>query len=207
MRLSPSKFEALSEVLVLNNKSPSAPTMASLFQIPALLKRGRMVVQGFADRDLFIADLSAIYKHLKVAKSFVYKKYMISPSTDRNPTGPYGFCLAFSCIFNCMLRGVEHDNAQLLLEAEDLVRDTLGLVPEVQKSRPLGAGHMMLNLSAAWLCARDENERQVLYSLLEDFSWDFRRDAHTMWPVEDLEALLCDLQYQTDPDILLAHAA
>lgn len=205
MRLSPSKFDALSRVLVINNKSPGSSILALLFQIPALLQRGRTVLQGFADREAFITDLSSIYDALKTAKSFLYTKFMIGQSPESKQTSPYGFCLAFSCIFNCMLRGVEPDNGQLLLEAEDLVKDTFNLVSEAQVNRPLGAAHMMLNLSTAWSCAMDEHERQSLHTLLGDFSWDFGRDADAMWPVEDHEALLCDLQFQTDPEVVLAH--
>ncbi|KAJ6783723.1 hypothetical protein PWT90_05473 [Aphanocladium album] len=206
MRLSPLKFKELSQVLFANKDAPGASTLALLFHIPDLLQRGRMVVQGFADRDTFLAELSAIYEGLQKAKLFVHDKFMTGPSTETKYTGPYGFCLAFSCIFNCMMRGVEPDNEKLLSEADGLVKDTFDLAPEAQKNRPLGAAHMMLNFSAAWLCARFEGERQMLYLMLEDFSWDFRRDAHSMWPLEDLEAMQCDLQYRTNPKVVLAHA-
>lgn len=207
MRLSPSKFNALSQVLVIEKDSPGSSILALLFQIPALLQRGRAVPQDFADREAFVTELSSIYNALQTAKSFLYYKYMIVPSAESKHTGPFGFCLAFSCIFNCMLRGVDPGNGQLLLEAEDLVKDTLNLVPEVQSSRPLGASHMMLNLSTAWVCAKDEHERHLLHTLLGDFSWDFGRDADSMWPIEDHETLLCDLQFRTDPKVVLAHAA
>ncbi|OAR02415.1 hypothetical protein LLEC1_06805 [Akanthomyces lecanii] len=207
MRLSPSKFKALSRVLVINRDSPGSSILALLFQIPALLQRGRTVRQGYADREAFVSELSSIYKTLQTAKSFLYSKYMMGPSTESKHTSPFGFCLAFSCIFNCMLRGIDPRNPQLLLEAEDLVKETLNLVPEAQLNRPLGAAHMMLNLSFAWVCAKDEHERQSLHTLLGDFNWDFGRDADAMWPIEDHEALLCDLQFRTDPKVVLVHAA
>ncbi len=205
MRLSPSKFNALSRVLVIDKKSPGSSILVLLFQIPALLQRGRTVLQGFADREAFLTELSSIYNTLQTAKSFLYSKYMMVPSTESKRTSPFGFCLAFSCIFNCMLRGVDPSNGQLLMEAEDLVKDTLNLVPEAQLNRPLGAAHMMLNLSTAWVCAKDEHERQSLHALLGDFGWDFGRDSDAMWPMEDHEALLCDLQFRTDPEVVLAH--
>ncbi|TQW09208.1 hypothetical protein V2A60_006647 [Cordyceps javanica] len=206
MRLSPSKFEALSTVLVFDKRSPSYSTLALLFQIPSLLQRGRNVSQGLADREAFIIDLSSIYETLRKATSFLYAKYMIVSGTGSKQTGPYGFCLAFSCIFNCMMRAVQPNSNELHLEAENLVKDTFDLVPEAQQNRPLGAAHMMLNLSTAWLCAKDEHERQLLHTLLGEFSWDFRRSAHAMWPVQHLEGLLCDLEFKTDPGVVLAHA-
>ncbi|ATY66677.1 Fungal transcriptional regulatory [Cordyceps militaris] len=206
MRLSPTKFEALSRVLAIDKKAPGSSTLVLLFQIPALLQRGRTVMQGVADREAFVTELASTYGALQTSASIVYSKFMTGPSTERKFTGPYGFCLAYSCIFNCMMRAVEPDNSALLSEGETLVRATFDLVPEAQRNRPLGAAHMMLNLSAAWLCA-SARERPVLYALLGDFGWDFDRDARAVWPLELLEDLLCDVKFKTDPEVVLAQAA
>ncbi|OAA59427.1 Fungal transcriptional regulatory protein [Cordyceps fumosorosea ARSEF 2679] len=206
MRLSPAKFEALSEVLAINKKSPGSSTLVLLFRIPALLQRGRAVMQGQVDREAFITDLSMIYNTVQNAASIVYSKYMAGPATESKYTGPYGFCLAFCCFFNCMLRAVDPDNASLREEARTLVQNTFDLLPEAQRNRPLGAAHMMLNFNAAWLCAEDEDVRHRLHALLGEFSWDFRRDAHTMWRLGHLETLLCDFQFKTDPGVVLQHA-
>lgn len=125
-------------------------------------------------------------------------------SGKRQTTGPYGFCLAFACIFNCMLRGIKNDTSQLFTEAEDLVKATFVLSDDAQANRPLAAGHMILNLTAAWTCARDGEEEVKLQNILAEYTWDFRRDADAMWPVEDLETLRRDLQFQTEPDAVEA---
>lgn len=205
MRLSTSKFEALTRALKFNMDAPGQGTVILLYKLPALLQRGRAMMQGAADRDAFFAELSSMYQALRKASAFVYTKFMKAPGPGPKRTGPYGFCLAFACIFNCMLRGVEPNNTQLQLEAEELVASTIALVPEAQHGRPLAAGHMMLNLSAGWMCTQKENERQMLQDMLSEFSWDFRRDADTMWPTYDLEALYADLQFRTDPEVVLAH--
>ncbi|PQK16514.1 hypothetical protein BB8028_0006g08340 [Beauveria bassiana] len=207
MRLAPSKFEALSRVLAINEDLPGSAILILLFRIPSLMRHGRAVLHGCANRDAFMAELSSTFITLRKAASLVYSKYMMGPSTESKHTGPYGFCLAFSCIFNCMLRGVEPNNHQLLQEAAKLVKDTCDLAFQAQMNRPLGAAHMTLNLSTAWLCANDEHERQMLHTLLGDFNWDFCRDIHVTWSVEDLETLICDIQFKTDPEVVLAHAA
>lgn len=132
---------------------------------------------------------------------------MSVPAPEIKRTGHYGICLAFSCIFNCMLRGLEPESSQLRAEAEELVAATFALSHEAQYNRPLGASHMMLNLTAAWVCAKDEQEKQRIQDLLSEFSWDFRRDARRMWPTHHLEDLRCDLQFQTTAEVVLAHLA
>ncbi|KAM3457995.1 hypothetical protein MY3296_000645 [Beauveria thailandica] len=207
MRLAPAKFDALSRVLAINKDLPGSAVLMLLFRIPALMQRGRAVLHGFANRDAFMAELSSTFITLRKAASLVYSKYMMGPSTESKHTGPYGFCLAFSCIFNCMLRGVEPNNHRLLQEAANLVKDTCDLALQAQMNRPLGAAHMMLNLSTAWLCANDEHERHMLHTLLGDFNWDFRRDTNATWSIEDLETLLCDIQFKTDSEVVSAYAA
>lgn len=108
----------------------------------------------------------------------------------------YGIGLLIVIILNWVLRAFTppFDAIELIADSTNLVTQTLELAQAANIYRPLGAGYMLIVLSAAWIAASNDNERVTVNDLLQNYRQDFPVRATDKFMIE-LRWMAEQLQY------------
>jgi hypothetical protein len=85
----------------------------------------------------------------------------------------HGIGIAITTFFNCILQALDPSDYTCLLESIWLVEDTLIHAQKSNMHRPVGAGYVLLCLSAAWVVTEDPQLRSMVEAALFDYHGDF----------------------------------
>lgn len=85
----------------------------------------------------------------------------------------HGIGLAITMFFNCILQALDPSDCTCMVESRSLVKDTLVHAQKSNMYRPVGAGYVIMCLSAAWAVTADTHLRSMVEATLIDYHGDF----------------------------------
>lgn len=85
----------------------------------------------------------------------------------------YGIGLAITTVFNCILQVLDPIDYACREESRSLIKDILIHAQESNMYRPVGAGYVIMCLSAAWAVTTDPQLRSMVEVALIDYHGDF----------------------------------
>lgn len=93
----------------------------------------------------------------------------------------YGIGLAITLFYNCMLSALGAGDGVTSFDASYLGEEVLALAERSSMYRPIGAGYLIVCLTAAWAATTDQQLRTRLMGPLVDYNADFKlRDSKYM---------------------------
>lgn len=190
----------------LDQNFPEGQLMRYLAHVPNMLRRARAATnesQVAALRD----ELNPLYKASQKLLLQLHKQWAEGSSLDSNNAlknvilhayyqRAYGIGLLIVTILNWILRAFTppFDAIELIADSTSLVAQSLKLAQVAKIYRPLGAGYILVILSAAWLAASNDDERVAVNIVLEDYQRDFPLRATDSFMIE-LRLVTEQLQY------------
>lgn len=86
----------------------------------------------------------------------------------------YRFRLAITLFYNCMLSALGAVDGVISFDASYLGEEVLALAERSSMYRPIGAGYLIVCLTAAWAATPDQQLRTRLMGSLFDYNADFK---------------------------------
>lgn len=151
------------------------------------MKRGKQAIRNCKDLTYLTEEVRLLYERckliLKELKERVYgtEASELSALPDSFQTQilrahylrTYGIGLAITTYFNCMLQALDPNKYTITIEARSLIRDILLHAQQSNVYRPIGAGYVLMCLSAAWSIAADPQLRSMVEVTMIDYHNDF----------------------------------
>jgi hypothetical protein len=97
----------------------------------------------------------------------------VSMKQHANAQRVYGLALVIGLIFNCVLQGLEVDDADVYVDAAEFCQEVLQLAEEANAYRPLGSSYIILTLIAAWSASNDVATKFAIEQVYSDYRHDF----------------------------------
>ncbi|KAJ5759272.1 hypothetical protein N7520_006428 [Penicillium odoratum] len=117
------------------------------------------------NNDISTVDMAQVSKGAeKFVQEFFYAHYQRT----------YGIGLVVTLFFNCMLGALGTGNDGVFFDATELAEEVLALAERSVIYRPVGAGYLLICLSAAWAATSDTVLKAKLLVALNDYQADFR---------------------------------
>lgn len=177
----------------LDGSTCEGVVMSCLAKAPDLIERGTIALREGADLEGLITEANCQYVILKELLGDLYTILLSLEKVSaesRSPKTGYGFCrplpkiyayhqrlygfaLTFCMVFNCILKALDSNNAELDMEAADYCNIALDLAEQANMYRPLGSSWAILSLLGAWCCSRDDSTDAVVEGVLADYVLDF----------------------------------
>ncbi|RAO68997.1 uncharacterized protein BHQ10_005009 [Talaromyces amestolkiae] len=190
----------------LDQDLPEGKLMRYLANVPSILRRARAATN--ADEIAILrGEVKPMYEASQKLLLQVHKQWTDGRTLDANNVlrnvilhayfqRAYGIGLLIVIILNWVLRAFTppFDAIELIADSTNLVTQTLELAQAANIYRPLGAGYMLIVLSAAWIAASNDNERVTVNDLLQDYRQDFPVRATDKFMIE-LRWMAEQLQY------------
>lgn len=190
----------------LDQNIPEGKLMRYLANVPSILRRARAATN--ADEIAILRDeLKPVYEASQKLLLQLHKQWADGRTLDADNVlkhvilhayyqRAYGIGLLIVTIFNWVLRAFTPplDAIELIADSTNLVTQILELAQVAYRYRPLGAGYILIVLSAAWLAASNDNERVAVNILLHDYRQDFPLRAADRFMIE-LRWMAEQLQY------------
>ncbi|KAJ5515671.1 transcriptional regulator family: Fungal Specific TF, partial [Penicillium freii] len=184
--LTPEEWDAL-----VNNDfdqdQPSGQILRCLARAPVLIKRGKQAIRDGEDLTPLTMEARPIYEKCKLLLGEL-KARTVDFETSELSTMPetfmarilrahylrtHGIGLAITTFFNCILQALDPGDYACMIESRSLVEDTLIHAQKANMYRPVGAGYVIMCLSAAWAVTADPQLRSMVEVALIDYHGDF----------------------------------
>ncbi|CAG8056104.1 unnamed protein product [Penicillium nalgiovense] len=184
--LSPEEWDALVENDYDKNE-PEGQILRCLARAPVLMKRGKRAIRDGEDLTLLTMEVRPIYEKCKSildqlkARTVEYETSELGTMTETfiarilraHYLRTHGIGLAITIFFNCILQALDPSDYSCMMETRSLVEDTLVHAQESNVYRPVGAGYVIMCLSAAWAVTADPQLRLMVEATLIDYHGDF----------------------------------
>ncbi|KAJ5843857.1 hypothetical protein EN45_093460 [Penicillium chrysogenum] len=184
--LSPEEWDALVENDYDQNQ-PEAQILRCLARAPVLMKRGRRAIRDGEDLTPLTMEVRPIYEKCKLilaqlkARTVEYETSELSTMTENfmarilraHYLRTHGIGLAITIVFNCILQALDPSDYSCIIESKSLVIETLVHAQESNVYRPVGAGYVIMCLSAAWAVTADPQLRLIVEATFIDYREDF----------------------------------
>ncbi|CAI7644268.1 unnamed protein product [Penicillium glandicola] len=184
--LSPEEWDAL----VTNDfdqNLPEGQILRCLARAPVLMKRGKQAIRDGDDLTPLAMEVRSIYETCKLllgelkARTVEFETSGLSTMTTIFMTRilqahylrTYGIGIAITTFFNCILQALDPTDYACVVESSSLVKDTLLHAQKSNLYRPVGAGYVIICLSAAWAVTTDPQLRSMVEVTLIDYHSDF----------------------------------
>lgn len=180
----------------VEQNTPEGKLMRYLASLPSIIRRGRAATN---EEEIAILrdELKPVYEAsqkllLQLHKQWVDGRILYADNVLKKAIlhayyqRAYGVGLLIVTIFNWVLRAfTPRTNAmQLIADSTNLVTEILELAQVANMYRPLGSAYILIALSAAWLAASNESERDSVNILLQDYRQDLRLRATDGFMIE-----------------------
>lgn len=184
--LTPEEWDAL-----VNNDfdqdQPEGRILRCLARAPVLIKRGKQAIRDGEDLTLLTMEVRPIYQKCKLLLGEL-KARTVDFETSELSTMPetfmarilrahylrtHGIGLAITTVFNGILQALDPSDYTCMIESRSLVEDTLIHAQKSNVYRPVGAGYVIMCLSAAWAVAADPQLRSMVEVVFIDYHGDF----------------------------------
>ncbi|OQD60255.1 hypothetical protein PENPOL_c025G00235 [Penicillium polonicum] len=184
--LTPEEWDAL-----VNNDfdqdEPSGQILRCLARAPVIMKRGKQAIRDGEDLIPLTMEARPIYEKCKLLLGEL-KARTVDFETSELSTMPetfmarilrahylrtHGIGLAITAFFNCILQALDPSDYACIIESRSLVEDTLIHAQKANVYRPVGAGYVIMCLSAAWAVTADPQLRSMVEVALIDYHGDF----------------------------------
>ncbi|KGO69233.1 YjgF/Yer057p/UK114 family [Penicillium italicum] len=184
--LSPEEWDTLVKN-DFDQDQPEGQILRCLAHAPGLIKRGKRAMRDGEDLTPLAIEVRPIYEKCKLllgelkARTVEFKKSELSSMTETfmarilraHYLRTYGIGLAITTVFNCFLQTLDPLDYDCWIESRGLVKDTLVHAQESNVYRPVGAGYVIMCLSAAWAVTADPQLRSMVEVALIDYHGDF----------------------------------
>lgn len=190
----------------LDKNIPEGKLMRYLADIPSILRRARAATNA-SEIAILRDELRPVYQVSQKLLLQLHKQWADGRTLDADNVlknvilhayyqRAYGIGLLIVTIFNWVLRAFTppFDAIELIADSTNLVTQILELAQVANRYRPLGAGYILIVLSAAWLAASNDNERVAVNILLHEYRQDFPLRATDRFMIE-LRWMAEQLQY------------
>ncbi|CAG8892680.1 unnamed protein product [Penicillium egyptiacum] len=184
--LSPEEWDALVKNDFDQNE-PEGQILRCLARAPVLIKRGKRAIRDGEDLTHLMMEVRPIYEKCKLilaelkARTVEFETSELSTMTETfmarilraHYLRTHGIGLAITTFFNCILQALDPSDCACMVESRSLVKDTLLHAQESNVYRPVGAGYVIMCLSAAWAVTADPQLRLMVEATLIDYHGDF----------------------------------
>ncbi|KAF3406973.1 hypothetical protein DPV78_001789 [Talaromyces pinophilus] len=190
----------------LDQNIPEGKLMRYLANIPSILRRARAATNA-SEIAILRDELRPVYEASQKLLLQLHKQWADGRTLDVDNVlknvilhayyqRAYGIGLLIVTIFNWVLRAFTppFDAIGLIADSTNLVTQILELAEVANRYRPLGAGYILIVLSAAWLAASNDNESVAVNILLQEYRQDFPLRATDRFMIE-LRWMAEQLQY------------
>ncbi|KAJ5513411.1 transcriptional regulator family: Fungal Specific TF [Penicillium fimorum] len=184
--LSPEEWDAL-VTNEFDQNQPEGQILRCLAQAPGLIKCGKRAIRNGENLTPLVNEVQPIYEKCKLilaglkARTVAYeasetiamKETFIAQILRAHYLRTYGIGIAITTFYNCMLQALDPSDYTCVVESRDLVKDTLVHAQESNMYRPVGAGYVIMCLTAAWVVTTDPQLRSMVEAALIDYYGDF----------------------------------
>ncbi|KAJ5089905.1 transcriptional regulator family: Fungal Specific TF [Penicillium argentinense] len=179
-----------------DSSTPDGQILACLAKAPSLMRRGRKALCTGADTVDVRDEVWTVYQECKMNLSVLKHRSVENDFSEMynaaSPSGrkfiiefgfahfqrSYGIGLACTLVFNCILTALDAHDGATKFDADYLSEEILDLAKRSVIWRPIGAGYLMICVSAAWAATSDESLQRRLLVHAKEFNNDFRiRDS------------------------------
>ncbi|KAF4763718.1 hypothetical protein HAV15_001717 [Penicillium sp. str.  len=166
---------------------PEGQILRYLARAPVIMKRGKQAIRDGEDVTPLTMEVRPIYENCKLLLGEL-KARTVAFETSELSTMPqafmarilrahylrtHGIGLAITTVFNCILQALDPSDYACRIESRSLVGDTLVHAQKSNVYRPVGAGYVIMCLSAAWAATSDPQLRFMVEVALIDYHGDF----------------------------------
>ncbi|KAJ5383780.1 transcriptional regulator family: Fungal Specific TF, partial [Penicillium concentricum] len=183
--LSPEEWDAL----VTNDfdqNQPEGRILRCLAQAPVLIKRGKRAIRAGEDITPLTNEVRPIYEKCKLilaelkarivedeaSELSIMKETFIAQILRAHYLRTYGIGVAITTFFNCMLQALDPSDYICVIESRALVKEILVHAQKSNMYRPVGAGYVIMCLSAAWVVTTDPQLQSMVEAALIDYYGD-----------------------------------
>ncbi|KAJ5550122.1 transcriptional regulator family: Fungal Specific TF [Penicillium sp. DV-2018c] len=167
---------------------PEGQILRCLARAPVLLKRGRQAIRDGQDLTPLAEEIRPIYEKCKTILDDLKARTVENESSSELSTVPgtfiarilrahylrtYGIGIAITTFFNCMLQALDPSDLTYVTESRYLVKEILLHAQVSNIYRPVGAGYILVCLSAAWAATTDPELRSMVETAFVDYHGDF----------------------------------
>ncbi|KAJ5093942.1 hypothetical protein N7456_009803 [Penicillium angulare] len=202
--------------------TPEGRILQNLAKGPHLMRQGRQILQTASDPTNIYNEVRTLYQECKKDLQELRSRAIDNSASSIDMTGvpkdkekfvieffyahyqrTYGIGLVVTLFFNCILNSLEEYMAlslgmnggdfTLQIDANYLAEEVLELAERSVIHRPVGAGYLIICLTAAWAATSDLVLKEKLRFALNDYHGDFKvRDHFRMnqeleWTAEHLK--------------------
>ncbi|KAJ5129600.1 uncharacterized protein N7515_005639 [Penicillium bovifimosum] len=178
------------EALVDNDYDQNLPEgqiLRCLARAPVLLKRGRGAIRDGQDLTSLAEETRPIYERCKTILAELKARTVEHESSALSTVQgtfmarilrahylrTYGIGLAITAFFNCMCQALDPNDITCVTESRYLVEEILLHAQVSNIYRPVGAGYILMCLSAAWAVTADPQLRSMVEATFTDYQGDF----------------------------------
>ncbi|CAI7630275.1 unnamed protein product [Penicillium palitans] len=166
---------------------PDGQILRCLARAPVIMKRGKRAIRDGEDLTPLTMEVRPIYEKCKLLLGEL-KARTVDFETSELSTMPetfmarilrahylrtHGIGLAITTFFNCILQALDPSDYTCKVESRSLVTDTLVHAQKSNVYRPVGAGYVIMCLSAAWAVTSDPQLQSMVEVVLIDYHGDF----------------------------------
>jgi hypothetical protein len=166
---------------------PEGQILRCLARAPVLMKRGKQAIRDGQDLTPLTEETRPIYEKCKTILDELKARTVEDESSElisvpgtfmarilrAHYLRTYGIGIAITTFFNCMLQALDPDDFPCVAESRYLVKDILSHAQVSNIYRPVGAGYIIICLSAAWAVTADPQLRAMVEAALIDYHGDF----------------------------------
>ncbi|OQE47117.1 hypothetical protein PENCOP_c001G03365 [Penicillium coprophilum] len=184
--LSPEEWDTL----VTNDfdlNQPEGQLLRCLAQAPVFIKRGKRAIRNGEDLTPLKNEVRPIYEKCRLILAELKERTVEDETSELIPRTEtfmtrilrahylrtYGMGIAITTFFNCILQALNPSDYACILESRSLVIETLVHAQKSNIHRPVGAGYVIMCLSAAWVVNSDPHLRSMVEAALIDYFGDF----------------------------------
>ncbi|CAI7564620.1 unnamed protein product [Penicillium crustosum] len=184
--LSSEEWDALAKS-DFDQDQPDGQILRCLARAPVIMKRGKQAIRDGEDLTLLAMEVRPIYEKCKLLLGEL-KARTVAFETSELDTMPqafmarilrahylrtHGIGLGITTFFNCILQALDPGDYTCRVESRSLVGDILVHAQKSNVYRPVGAGYVIMCLSAAWAATSDPQLRSMVEVALIDYHGDF----------------------------------
>lgn len=159
---------------------------------PGIIKRGREILQSGADTNDIRDEVWSIYQDCKTELAELKRRWTECDFASFNLVDvpkhkmefvarylfshyerSYGIGLVVALFFNCILSALSPMDPVIGFDATYLSEEVLVLAERGHQFRPMGSGYLLLCASVAWVATEDQELKNKLVLILEEYRSDF----------------------------------
>ncbi|KAI2717879.1 transcriptional regulator family: Fungal Specific TF [Penicillium roqueforti] len=165
---------------------PEGQILRCLARAPVLMRRGKQAIRDGEDLMLLTMEVRPIYEKCKLILGELQVRTVEFEKSGLTMTETFmgrilrahylrthGIGLAITTFFNCILQALDPSDYTCMVESKSLVKETLEHAQKSNVYRPVGAGYVIMCLSAAWAVTADPELRSMVEAALIDYHGDF----------------------------------